>query len=317
MDKISVIIPVYNVEKYLDRCIESVVNQTYKNLEIILVDDGSLDNCPQICDEWAKKDDRIIVVHKKNGGLSDARNAGMQRATGKYCAFLDSDDYIDKKMYEKLYETLIKDKSDMSMCTLSIVDTNGNEQCCIDDIESGTFSKDKILEFYTEENWWQYVSACTKLFKTELIYDIKFPKGKLNEDAFVMHEFFDRCETISVLNEKLYYYVQTSNSITRSNITVRNLDDIEAIYKKYIFYKKNGHGKYLDGIRRILVGKYFAIFSKFKIKKISDFKRYNEVKKMMLNMMKCDLSPFHGFSKIHLWVPLLFGICHRIKNKMR
>ena len=103
-EKISIIVPIYNVEKYLDRCIESIVGQTYKNLEIILIDDGSPDNCPQMCDEWAKKDDRIKVVHKENGGVSLARNKGMDIATGTYIGFVDSDDYIDKNMYEKLMD---------------------------------------------------------------------------------------------------------------------------------------------------------------------------------------------------------------------
>ena len=107
MSLISVIVPVYKVEPYLNKCIESIVNQTYKNLEIILVDDGSPDNCPAICDSWAEKDSRIKVIHKENGGLSDARNAGMVHATGEYIAFVDSDDYIDPEMYQSLYGVMV------------------------------------------------------------------------------------------------------------------------------------------------------------------------------------------------------------------
>ena len=116
MPLISVIVPIYNVEKYLDRCVDSIINQTYKNLEIILVDDGSPDNCPQMCDDYAKKDSRIKVVHKENGGLSDARNVGMEVATGEYVSFIDSDDYISLDFYETLLETIVDNDSDIVEC---------------------------------------------------------------------------------------------------------------------------------------------------------------------------------------------------------
>ena len=120
-EKISIIVPVYNVEKYLKKCIDSIVNQTYKNLEIILVDDGATDRSGEICDELAKLDNRIKVYHKKNGGLSDARNYGVERATGSYVGFVDSDDYIDAEMYEKLYEAITKEAADVAECNLKIV----------------------------------------------------------------------------------------------------------------------------------------------------------------------------------------------------
>lgn len=118
---ISVIVPVYNVEKYSERCIESIINQTYKNLEIILVDDGSPDTCPMICDEYAKKDDRIVVIHKENGGLSDARNAGIEIAKGEYFAFIDSDDYISEEFLSKLYMSLKSNSAFMSICNFDYV----------------------------------------------------------------------------------------------------------------------------------------------------------------------------------------------------
>ena len=126
MDKISVIVPVYNVEKYLDKCVESIVNQTYKNLEIILVDDGSTDSCPEICDEWAKKDNRIKVIHKPNGGLSSARNAGMDSMTGSYIQFVDSDDYIKSNMIEVMYGNIIKGDYDVCVCNYSFIDESDN-----------------------------------------------------------------------------------------------------------------------------------------------------------------------------------------------
>ena len=121
-DKISVIVPVYKVEKYLNRCVQSIASQTYENLEIILVDDGSPDNCGVLCDEWVQKDSRIKVVHKENGGLSSARNAGVAVATGAYVGFVDSDDYIHPQMYEKLYEALVENGADISICGCDYVD---------------------------------------------------------------------------------------------------------------------------------------------------------------------------------------------------
>ena len=122
---VSVIVPIYNVEKYLRKCVDSILNQTYKNLEIILVDDGSPDNCGNICDEYALSDSRIRIIHKKNGGLSDARNAGLDIARGNYILFVDSDDYIDETMVEKLYEALEKEKAEMSLCSFVYVNDDG------------------------------------------------------------------------------------------------------------------------------------------------------------------------------------------------
>ena len=129
---ISIIIPIYKVEEYLDECISSVINQTYTKLEIILVDDGSPDSCPKMCDDWAKKDSRIRVIHKTNGGLSDARNAGIEVATGEYIAFVDSDDYIKPDMIAKLYAALCKEEADISAC--GILSCEGKKEtawgCC-------------------------------------------------------------------------------------------------------------------------------------------------------------------------------------------
>ena len=120
-ERISVVVPVYNVEQYLEKCVNSIINQTYKNLEIILVDDGATDKSGKLCDELAKLDNRIMAYHKKNGGLSDARNYGVERATGDYIGFVDGDDYIDAEMYEKLYEAIKKENVDVAECNLKII----------------------------------------------------------------------------------------------------------------------------------------------------------------------------------------------------
>ena len=180
MSQISIIVPVYNVEKYLSRCIDSILNQTFDDFELILIDDGSPDHSGAICDDYAKKDNRILVIHKENGGLSDARNAGINIASGEYIMFVDSDDYISKDMCEILYQRIIKDKSDMALCSVRGVNEEGEE------IEKGTFivddrlleEKDKFLGL-GEANACAYIVAWNKLFK-------KFLWKELTDDEDVL-----------------------------------------------------------------------------------------------------------------------------------
>ena len=150
-DKISVIIPVYKVEKYLNKCVESVINQTYKNLEILLVDDGSPDKCPEMCDAWAKKDSRIKVIHKQNGGVADARNIGIENATGKYIAFIDSDDYLNKTMYQKLFEKITTTNSDICMCGFINVYEDGCEKQ-FKELNLLNVSAKNILDYFLSNN---------------------------------------------------------------------------------------------------------------------------------------------------------------------
>ena len=183
MDLISVIIPVYNVEKYLDRCVESVVNQTYKNLEIILIDDGSTDNCLAKCDEWARKDSRIKVIHKKNGGLSDARNAGLKIAQGKYIGFVDSDDWIRCDMYQMLYERLQIDDSDIAACGVEMIWEDGKSSQLLTKMGKCVLNKQEAMRAIVEETWLKQ-PVWYKLYRTESIQGILFPIGKYHEDVF-------------------------------------------------------------------------------------------------------------------------------------
>ena len=180
---ISVIVPIYKVEEYLDRCVESIVNQTYKNLEIILVDDGSPDNCPQMCDFWAEKDSRIKVVHKENGGLSDARNAGMPFAIGDVVSFIDSDDWVELDMFEKMLSRMQKDNSDIVSCGVKWVEEDGTV------IRDVTVNANEVLdthsamkELINDNKFKQHV--WNKLYKYELIKGIPFEKGRYHEDVF-------------------------------------------------------------------------------------------------------------------------------------
>ena len=177
-DKISVIVPVYNVEKYLSKCIDSILSQTYKNLEIILVDDGSPDSSPKICDKYKERDNRIKVIHKKNGGLASARNAGMDIATGKYIGFVDSDDMIAEDMYEVLLENMIKSNAEIAVCyKTDILENLQTGKGIVEELNKTQALKKMVLgiEFGSH--------ACDKLFKREiLVSDIRFPEGKTYEE---------------------------------------------------------------------------------------------------------------------------------------
>lgn len=232
---ISVIVPIYNVEKYLARCVDSIVNQTYKNLEIILVDDGSPDLCPQMCNDYAEKDSRIKVVHKKNGGLSDARNAGMAVATGEYISFIDSDDYVSDDFFECLLDVMNKENSDIAECSVvKFYDDNRFDEFS-DDLSVKTYdTQDAMSALIAENPFHQHV--WNKLYKIELVKDIPYAVGKLNEDEFWTYRVFGRANKVARINETMYYYFQRSSSIMGVGYNIRRLDALEgkANRQKYI-----------------------------------------------------------------------------------
>ena len=181
---ISVIVPVYKVEEYLDECVQSLINQTYTNLEIILVDDGSPDGCPQMCDDWAMRDARIKVIHKKNGGLSDARNAGLDICTGDYVAFVDSDDWIKPEMYRYMYDAIKREKADICACNIISCYPNrevswGGKAYTVGDSET------MLDRLYSDSAF--PVCAWNKLYRRELWQEFRFPVGKICEDAFTTY----------------------------------------------------------------------------------------------------------------------------------
>ena len=236
---VSIIVPVYNVEAYLDKCLDSLVNQTYSNIEIILVDDGSTDSSSQKCDNWRKKDKRIKVVHKENGGLSDARNKGISVSTGEYICFVDSDDYIDSKYVELLYNAIMKNKTNISQCGIKYVDDAGkdmndvgyNKDICLSGIE--------MLQDVYNGHYVENVVAWNRLYKREMIDNFLFPKGRIHEDEYTTYKLLYFEKKVSIVKEKLYYYRQSNNSITRSSFKLRRLDIIDAYKEKIEFYNAN------------------------------------------------------------------------------
>ena len=233
---ITVVIPAYNVEKYIERCIKTVVNQTYENIEIILVDDGSPDNCPKICDKWAKKDNRIIVIHKENGGLSDARNAGIDIAKGEYITFIDSDDYIEKDYVEFLYNMIKEDKTDLSICSHTVIYETGKI------IEKETKVRDVLPK---EEVLYQILydcgidlSAWAKLYSIKLFKNVRYPKGRVFEDAATTYKLIDQCDKISVGSFSKYNYIIRKNSISTNAFSPKKMDLITSTTEMTDYLRK-------------------------------------------------------------------------------
>lgn len=225
-DKISIIIPVYKVEGLLEKCVDSVIEQTYTNIEIILVDDGSPDNCGMICEVYKKKDNRIKVIHKKNGGLSSARNAGLEIATGDYIGFVDSDDMISQNMYEDLYNAMIQYDSDISICGYYEV-ING--KCIIPfDIERTICysNKEAVKELLNDKTIKCF--AWNKLYKKTLFNKIEFPEGRNFEDVYVMHKLFNISKKIVLINKYCYFYLQREGSITQNFNSKNRIDYFNA-----------------------------------------------------------------------------------------
>lgn len=227
MDLISVIVPIYKVEEYLDRCVRSIAEQTYSDLEIILVDDGSPDGCPAICDAWAEKDARIKVIHKENGGLSDARNAGIEIATGEYVAFIDSDDSIEPDFIQKLYDAITEYNADVAECAVLYVDESGNTLRERNSAPMTEMGKIEALRRLVLEDG-VYQTVWNKLYRREVVADIPFAVGKYHEDEFWTYQVFDRIEKLAVVHDSLYNYLQRGSSIIGVGYNIRRLDGLEA-----------------------------------------------------------------------------------------
>ena len=225
-EKISVIVPIYKVEPHLCKCVDSILAQTYQNLEIILVDDGSPDNCPAICDAYAAQDRRVRVIHKPNGGLSDARNAGLDVMTGDYVAFVDSDDWIEPQMYEKLLYYLKQFHADIAFGGVADdFEQNGTTITTkTSDYGNTPFSLDHIeaMRRYFHSSW----AAWDKLYKATLFRDIRYPVGEINEDEAIVLQLLSKCSRVCYSGEIFYHYMKRpgSGSITVSDFSVKKLD---------------------------------------------------------------------------------------------
>jgi len=244
--KISVIVPIYNVEKYLGKCLNSILEQTFTDYELILVDDGSTDSSGDIADEYALKDDRISVIHKKNGGLSDARNHGIDKANGEYVCFIDSDDWIEKTYLEELHELAVKNEADITICdyqknTGDSVIKQPKEFAVV--IETGI---DAIDNLYSDK-YGIYVVAWNKLYNRDLFTDLRYPVGMIHEDEAIFGDLFCEAKKVVRTERILYNYrVNNETSIMSSKYSLKRLDILKAMERRMETYKSRGLNRYYE-----------------------------------------------------------------------
>ena len=305
-DLISVIIPVYKVEPYLSRCVDSVLGQTYQNLEIFLVDDGSPDNCGRICDDYAAKDCRIKVIHKQNGGLSDARNAALDVCTGEYISFVDSDDYVSDDFIASMYEAILKHHTKLAICGINKFDESGSiyadyspskTERCVSGIEM-------------METVWR-PSACNKLYHKSLFNGIRYPKGKLYEDLFIYHDILARIDKLSFTGKTSYFYFDRQDSIMNKRYDARSTDLIEALDLRINKLRSMRYDDLADRQLVFLFNHTVEAFSKLKKADNASRERLSVVKAICNRHFTAMLS-YKGFSIAQKYKIVLFRFFPRV-----
>ncbi|MBC7764904.1 MAG: glycosyltransferase [Hyphomonadaceae bacterium] len=242
MPLISIIVAVYNVEKYIDKCLESILAQTFADFELILVDDGSTDRSGNICDSFALEDGRINVIHKENGGLSAARNAGLDIAKGDFIGFIDGDDYIHSEMYRLLYNEITTRNGSIALCEVIRVD---NSECDIFSVIDNQqyhveeLSNMDVLERMHDIRGWLYVVACNKLYRKNIFDNLRYPLNRLHEDEFLAHRILFNTSKVVSINVPMYFYLQRDGSIMNV-FSIKRLDALHAYSERITFFEEQG-----------------------------------------------------------------------------
>lgn len=296
MPEISIIVPVYNVEEYLPKCLDTILNQSFRDFEVILVNDGSKDNSGFICEKYAKKDSRIRIIHKENGGLSSARNAGLDIAKGRYIGFIDSDDFIDLKMYEQLYNMIKIYNADIAICSYECVSKhaiikNKNYKDKLEEIK--VFNNIEALNQTLEENGVEFIVAWNKLYKSSVFENLRFKEGKVHEDEFIVHQVLYKSNIVVYTPKKLYYYLQRENSITGESFNIKRTDYLEALTERIYFYNE----KNLDYFKEKTEYQYLKLYFKYYFKVKNDLKDTEKVKKLKQNF----IDTFRTLSKSNIY----------------
>ena len=306
---VSIIVPVYNVEKYLKRCIESLICQTYKNVEIILVDDGSTDNSSTICDFYAQMDDRIKVIHKSNGGLSDARNAGIEVAKGEYFAFVDSDDYVSPDFIMLLIKACEENNADIAQCRCISVDGDEGYTSFREDYPVSCFSGyDMIKRIYTD-NGVETIVIWSKLYRRHLYENIRFPKGKLHEDEFTSYKLFDNSNVVCLVAAELYFYRNNPNSIVRSQYKPERLAIFEALSERMEYFAVRKYDELISQTRYAYVKQLkIHITAMQSVLELSQQKSEltKQLKEMLPQVLKDNSISFPDKKELLLFVKLYF-----------
>lgn len=293
---ISVVVPIYNVEDYLVRCVESIRNQTYPNLEIILVDDGSTDSCPQICDSYAGKDNRVKVLHKKNGGLSSARNEGIKAACGTYIGIIDSDDYIHPDMYLDLWKKLKETESDIAVCGIErVYDDNGSQKEKKETVERIYSGREAVINIFDADLYLPSVVAVNKLYKKDLFENIRYPEKKLHEDEFTTYRLFYKSSRVVYTMFPYYCYYQRPDSIMGKRKSVFSPDGLEAYERMSDFFS----GLQDKEILQLISYRYLCLLKKYaaRLRSEGDSSTAAELEEKFRNGYKRDIHSIRRFRR--------------------
>lgn len=298
MEFISVIVPVYNVEPYIAECIESIQNQSYKNLEIILVDDGSKDTSGDICDQYAAYDERIKVIHKENAGVSAARNTGIEAATGDYIGFVDSDDYIGPTMYEEMLQLIKEHDLDIIECT-AFRDKNGTILEGCNDGHLELFNRDEALRLAMHDC---FVAAWSKLYKRSAIGYVRFPEGRKFEDTAVSYLFIANTKRVGHINRCLYYYRLNENSITQTSFDPKSRWDFVLGYEERLQYAIQHNLPYVDDCNSLLMKAALSCLTAYYAKPVGNRQYYDNCKRI-IETYRNDISSkeLNNKYKLFLW----------------
>lgn len=292
MPKISVIVPVYNVEPYIYRCVDSILNQTFTDFELILVDDGSPDNCGKICDEYAEKDPRIHVIHQENGGLSAARNAGidwaMNNSDSKWITFIDSDDWVHPQMLSMLFN--IAEKEDLLLVLCQYQQQQHQTQYILYDNVKYSI---KLPELAYIENYSISMIACSKLYNKSILKKHRFLVGKLHEDAFFTYKVLFECSKVAIIDFPLYFYMINNNGITHSPWKPKRLDEIEAHEAQLNYLKINN---YFNAYNREIIAYTNVILNQ--CKEIDQIAKYRSYKRKLCRKIKRVIRKNHSLITI-------------------
>lgn len=236
---LSIIVPVYRAEQYLVKCIESILNQTFDDFELILIDDGSPDKSGEICDIYARKDSRIKVIHKQNGGASSARNAGLEIAKGEYIGFVDSDDWIHKEMYYTMYQLAKERRADIVQCRFKEIFKEEEDEEIQDAVVHEYTPLEAMQKIYGELGITTII-VCNKIYNRKLFEKNRFEEGRICEDEIIIHELLKDTNKVVDIEQELYYYMQTSNSVMRSMFSIKKMDYLLALERRLVFFKEIG-----------------------------------------------------------------------------
>ena len=271
--QISVIVPVYNVEQYLKRCVDSILAQTFTDFELILVDDGSPDNCGVICDEYARRDHRVRVIHKENGGLSDARNAALDVMQGRYVFFVDSDDWISNDALESTYEAIRKTGAKVATGNIITAYEDGRETVLYaPSREEKVLNGEEMLTTLLRPN------ACNRLYAAEIFSDLRYPVGRLYEDVFVYHKILDRIDRMVLTGKFSYYYFMRQGSIMNSEYRIQFTDIVDAVFERAQWLDRIGQKSLADETRLFVYSQVAVAYAHLDRSNTEHAKRLNEIK---------------------------------------